>query len=274
MTQGKVKAVIFIIIGILIVAILCSWLAGKDNNKGDSVVASDISNVSGTGNTGADSLASTPAPGENAPAVPGTTSPIIINGSGNAVSNTTSGGTTTTTGDSSASGGTTTTDNGSQTQESTTTEEGQTEAEPEATPVNTVPFVARTLNSTSFVSDDAAGGLLTLRADVTAETYSDTEVLVTVNLSVQSYSLYLTGNPEGAGVQVNGVYTTVATPTVEKPDNSRSETPLGKATFIINLSDGGNITVPIDCAWFFNGSYGGHTVNSIMCGGSFSISRN
>lgn len=72
MSTGKVKAVLFIIIGLLIIALICSWLAGKDNSTKGPV------NIS---STGSDSAAVTPAPGENAPTTSDGTSSYTGTGS-------------------------------------------------------------------------------------------------------------------------------------------------------------------------------------------------
>lgn len=285
MSTGKVKAVLFIIIGLLVIALVCSWLAGKDST--------DKGSISNTGYTGSETvIAETPTPGENAP----TTSDGTNSGSNAALNGTASVGGYTNTG-SNANANTNTGSNANATTNvgsNAGVDTGKDSTNPNPTPTPTpVPevtpepetettanvaldpdpnYTRRKLGTAQTFSSNNIGGLC-LKAEVSCETISSTQVEVTISLYVDSYSIYLNENVGGAGVSLGDVFSSVTTQAVRKDSNDYSTSFIGSKSFVVEISDGNTLTLPVAVEWYYNGSYNGNKIDTLECGGSYTIKR-
>ena len=136
------------------------------------------------------------------------------------------------------------------------------EPTPEPQPVGTV------LGSGTFKS--TTGTWLDLRADWTAVSSGDTQVQITVVVSIDSYSLHLAAVPKSVNLSLGGQFVSLDGPAVDYDGRAALNTVLGTKTFTLDRS-----AAPYSLAveWHFGGTYGGTPLDVIECGGTISLSE-
>jgi len=251
MTQGKLKAVVIMIVAMLAIAVVCSWFLGKDQEEETTQEPVVISTEDTTGNTGISTT-------------DGTTT---VSGGSSGVTITPQPQTQTQTQQPASQ----TIDTGKETVQTTPTPEPTPAPTPEPTPVPEETY-GKKLGSTSF-SNSVVDGMVTLSATATAETYSATQVKVDVTVSVTSYAIYLNESTAGVGISVNGVAGSAGTPAVAFDGPGTATTTLCTKSFLVDLSQGESKSMPIAIEWYYNGTYHQQPIGTIECGGYFDVSR-
>ena len=127
------------------------------------------------------------------------------------------------------------------------------------------------LGSGSYHSETGVG--LNIRADWSAVTVSDTQVDVTVAVSVDSYSLHCQASPYSVNVSLAGQYVSLDAPAIDYDGTAAINTKLASRTFTVNLSPGQSDSFHLDVAWSFGGVYQEMELPSIECGGDILLSR-
>ena len=151
---------------------------------------------------------------------------------------------------------------------------------PAPTPVPTVeptaaptpaPSYGQPIGSGSFASNTGVG--LNLQADWTARTVSATQVELTVSLSISSYSLQLSPLPGGVILALDAQSVRMDQPAVNIEENGSHLTPIGSRSFTLDLAEGGSGNYLLHVEWLFGGSYSGQEMPEIDCGGNIALSR-
>lgn len=235
--KGKITAVLFIIVFILMVAVVCTFLTGWDRNEPGS--PSDTTDPSGN----ADITLMTPPVDTVSPTqAPSSTAPIVVVGS----------------------------------PDSTPIPAPTPTPSPAATPAPTptqapVSSYGTALGSGSFRS--STGAKLDIQADWSAKTISSSQVEVTVTISLDSYSLHLKAVPNSVNVNLGGQYVSLDAPAVDYDGSALINTVLASKTFTVDLSEGQSDDLNLAVEWHFGGTYGDVELPSIECGGTISLSR-
>ena len=144
---------------------------------------------------------------------------------------------------------------------------------PSPTPVPTpVPApVGQELGSGRFSSE--TGVAMNIRAEWTAHVLDANRVQVTVQVWLDSYSLQITEARSSLNVSVGDSYKTADTPTANYEDNTRHETLLATTEHTVNLSDGESRSFPVQVEYYFGGTYMKKDLPVIECGGSITLER-
>lgn len=145
---------------------------------------------------------------------------------------------------------------------------------PTAAPVPTQAPVSNygtDLGSGSFRS--STGAKLDIQADWSAKTVSGSQVEVTVKVSLDSYSLHLQAVPNSVNVNLGGQYVSLDAPAVDYDGSAQINTVLASKTFTVDLAEGQSDDLSLAVEWHFGGTYGDVELPSIECGGTVSLSR-
>ena len=144
---------------------------------------------------------------------------------------------------------------------------------PSPTPVPTpVPVpVGQELGSGRFTSETGVG--MNVRAEWRANVLDQSRVQVTVQVYLDSYSLQITEARNSLNVSVGDSYKTADTPTVNLEDNAKHETLLATTEHTVNLSDGESRSFPVQVEYYFGGTYMKKDLPVIECGGSITLAR-
>ena len=243
--KGKITAVLFIIVFILVVAVICTFLTSFDTNP--------VPTPAGTEDSPAiiqDTTVETPGP---APTMTPTMAPVTNTPA--PVTNTPAPAT---------EPGTETT----------------TEPAPVPTPIPTpepteevVPanYPSEELGRGSFKSD--TGLSLNIRADWVAKTVSDNRVDIEITVYVESSRLFLYASDHGVNLNLAGKYVTLSTPAVEHDSYDMTVTQLAKHTYRVDLPRNSSNSFHLDCVWNYAGTYSGVEVPEVECGGVISLAR-
>lgn len=65
----------------------------------------------------------------------------------------------------------------------------------------------------------------------------------------------------------------MTTNAVQKDNNDHTATYIGSKTFVVEITDGNTLTLPVQVEYYYNGSYNGIAVGTIECGGQYTIKR-
>ena len=144
---------------------------------------------------------------------------------------------------------------------------------PSPTPVPTpVPVpVGQELGSGRFTSETGVG--MNVRAEWKANVLDESRVQVTVQVYLDSYSLQITEARNSLNVSVGDSYKTADTPTVNLEDNAKHETLLAVTEHTVDLSDGQSASFPVQVEYYFGGTYMKKELPVIECGGSITLER-
>lgn len=248
MNAGKIKAVLFIIVFLLVVALVCAWVTGgdtptKENTSSNEPIVVPIASPD-PNKPQPTSAPATPTPQTPAPQTP---APQQNNGNGEVqVPNPTP----------------TPTVAPAATQAPANTPDPSATAAPQVT---TAPTSGNPIADGSFTSRTGTG--LDMRADWSAVATGNNTATVTVNVYAISYSLYLAENENGLKISLGNQYTTAATTGLEYGSNNQKTTLLGTKSFSIDTSKG-KVNLPLAIEWHYMGSYGGVAIDVIECGGN------
>lgn len=234
MARGKIKAVLFIIVFVLAVAIGCNALIDLSENKAPEVTA--------------DPFLTSPSPdaGQSLPletAAP-TATPIPVQTVAPTVAPT-----------------------------AVPTPAPTPIPVPTATPAPTpTPApVGQVLDSGSVRSQ--TGLPIDVRADWVATVLDSDRVQVQVTVVLESYALQIAESYNSVNVSVGDQYASCNAPAVDYDGSAKLETVLGTTTHTLYLAQGTSDSFPLAVEYHFGGTYSGEELPVIECGGSLVLSR-
>ena len=145
--------------------------------------------------------------------------------------------------------------------------------EPTLTPVPTpTPSpVGEVIGSGSFASD--TGVPMNIRAVWTAAIEDADHVKVTVQVWLDSYQINLIEVSNAVNVSVGEVYRSTGAPAIEWDQNVQIETLLGTTEHVLFLPQGTTDNFPLAVEYHFGGTYSKKELPVIECGGYISLSR-
>ena len=238
--NGKITAVLFIIVLILVVAVICTFLTSFDRSPESPEPTEDpqlseepVSTqavIATTPPTPVPTPAPTPAPAPAATPVPtpaATPAPTPI-----------------------------------------PTPEATPEPTEEPLPLN---YESEELGSGSFRSD--TGLHIDISAEWTARTVSDNRVEIDVTVYLESYSIRLGPSEDAVNISLGGEYVSLGTPAVQYEGNQKLVTKLASKTFRVDLPQESSNSYHLEAVYNFGGTYGGVSIPAIECGGVISLSR-
>lgn len=235
MTKGRIKAILFIIVFLLVAAVVASWATGKDKPKEPAAVTTTVDTPDLV--IGDDQQArppETPSPATTATPIPVATP--------------------------------------SPTPAPTPTPAAEPTPTPAPTPTPTpAPSVepipsGEVLGSGTFKS--TTGTWLDIHADWTARSSGGAQAQITVVVSIDSYSLHLAAVPNSVNLSLGGQFVSLDAPAVDYDGRAAINTPIATKTFTVDLAD-----APYSLAveWHFGGTYGGQQLDVIECGGTIKL---
>lgn len=238
MKPGKIKAMLFIIVFLLVVALVCAWATGEDAPSGGSSSGSSTVTVPivPTPDRTAAEPAETEAP-EEMTAVLDTPTPAPV-----------------------------------------ITPAPTAEPTPEPTPVPTpeptpTPAPEIVLSGTPIASGSFSSKTknnIDIRADWEAYAGDNDTANIKVTVYVVCWTLNLNPSTDALKINLGGEYATVGTPAITYTGSSQLVSELGSRTFNVRLTEG-MANVPLAVEWHFGGSYGGVAIDAIECGGNITF---
>ncbi len=136
---------------------------------------------------------------------------------------------------------------------------------PTATPLPT----GQKLGSGSFHSETGTG--LNLICDWTAVSVEGNKAEITVTISAESYSLHLSDMGNNVFLRVGDQPAEMSQPQMDY-DGGYTVTTFGTRTFTLPLNEGSN-NFSVAVEWHFNGSYSGVPLEVIECGTTITLNR-
>lgn len=235
MNAQKLKAVIFILVFLLILALIITWATGCDADRRaqEPEETQETEQTQPTPEPPQD----TPVPAQQ-PTVPTVPTPKPEN---------------------------------QPTQPSQPSQPTQTTAPTVPTPVPTpTPLPSgQLLGSGSFHSETGTG--LNLICDWKAVSVEGNKAEITLTVSAESYSLHLSDMGNNVFISVGGQPAEMAQPQMAH-DGGYTVTTFGTRTFTLPLNEGtNNFSVAVE--WHFNGSYSGTPLDVIECGTTITLTR-
>ena len=144
---------------------------------------------------------------------------------------------------------------------------------PSATPAPTTPAVpaGEEVGRGTFRSNTGVG--LNLRAEWVAQVMDESHVRVTVQVFLDSYSLHITGATNAVNVSVGDSFVSANAPTVDIDDNASHESLLATTEHVVNLSAYERKSYPVQVEYQFGGVYQQKELPVLECGGPIEIVR-
>ena len=144
---------------------------------------------------------------------------------------------------------------------------------PTATPEPVQPVIPQgeVIGSGSFTSD--TGTPLNLRADWTATVLDSERVEVTVNVYLVSYQIEVRELYNAVNVSVGDQYASADSPAIKWENNTRLETLLASTVHTLSLPSGSSASFPLAAQYQFGGTYSKVELPVIECGGTIELSR-
>ena len=144
---------------------------------------------------------------------------------------------------------------------------------PTATPEPVQPVIPQgeVIGSGSFTSD--TGTPLNLRADWTATVLDAERVEVTVNVYLVSYQIEVRELYNAVNVSVGDQYASENSPAIKWENNTRLETLLASTVHTLSLPAGSSDSFPVAVQYQFGGTYSKVELPVIECGGTIELSR-
>ncbi|MBR1456173.1 MAG: hypothetical protein IJ594_03300 [Oscillospiraceae bacterium] len=244
--KGKITAVLFIIVFILVIAVICTFLTSFDRSKEpEPAETADVSEpTADPGDTQAviataepvQTPAPTPVQATPTPAPTPTPTPAPDD-----------------------------------------TAEPTPVPTPAATPMPTeeplpTNYESKELGSGSFRSD--TGLYIDVRTDWTARTVSDNRAEIEVTVYLESFSIHLSPSDGGVNLNLAGEYVSLPTPGVQYDGHEQRVTELASKTFRVDLPVNSSNSFYLETVYNFGGTYGGVAIPAIENGGVISLSRN
>ena len=144
---------------------------------------------------------------------------------------------------------------------------------PTATPEPVQPVIPQgeVIGSGSFTSD--TGTPLNLRADWTATVLDAERVEVTVNVYLVSYQIEVRELYNAVNVSVGDQYASADSPAIKWENNTKLETLLASTVHTLSLPAGSSASFPLAAQYQFGGTYSKVDLPVIECGGTIELSR-
>lgn len=144
---------------------------------------------------------------------------------------------------------------------------------PTATPEPAQPVIPQgeVIGSGSFTSD--TGTPLNLRADWTATVLDAERVEVTVNVYLVSYQIEVRELYNAVNVSVGDQYASENSPAIKWENNTKLETLLASTVHTLSLPSGSSASFPLAAQYQFGGTYSKVDLPVIECGGTIELSR-
>lgn len=144
---------------------------------------------------------------------------------------------------------------------------------PTATPEPVQPVIPQgeVIGSGSFTSD--TGTPLNLRADWTATGLDAERVEVTVNVYLVSYQIEVRELYNAVNVSVGDQYASENSPAIKWENNTKLETLLASTVHTLSLPSGSSASFPLAAQYQFGGTYSKVDLPVIECGGTIELSR-
>ena len=144
---------------------------------------------------------------------------------------------------------------------------------PTATPEPVQPVIPQgeVIGSGSFTSD--TGTPLNLRADWTATVLDAERVEVTVNVYLVSYQIEVRELYNAVNVSVGDQYASENSPALKWENNTKLETLLASTVHTLSLPSGSSASFPLAAQYQFGGTYSKVDLPVIECGGTIELSR-
>ena len=139
--------------------------------------------------------------------------------------------------------------------------------EPTPTPIP----VGQLIGSGSFRSE--TGVPMNIRADYSAVIEDEEHVKVTVNVVLESYQINLRAVDRAVNVSVGEDYKSAGAPEVEWDQNVQIDTLMATTEHIVYLPQGSSDSFPLAVEYHFGGTYSKKELPVIECGGSIVLSR-
>jgi len=159
-----------------------------------------------------------------------------------------------------------------QTQTQTQTQQQPQQPKPQPQPEPQPPqFVPRTIGSGGFRS--STGVAVNLVTYWSCTTTSSTTADLTLDIYVESYTLYSSASPGALVVSVYGTPASLAMPELSFESSSLVTNHVATRTYNISISDGGSATVPVEVKWLFGGVYSGVSLPEIVASSDIYLSR-
>ena len=144
---------------------------------------------------------------------------------------------------------------------------------PTATPEPAQPIIPQgeVIGSGSFTSD--TGTPLNIRADWTATVLDSENVEVTVNVYLISYQIEVRELYDAVNVSVGDQYASANSPAIKWENNTRLESLLASTVHTLRLPSGSSASFPLAAQYQFGGTYSKVELPVIECGGTVELSR-
>ena len=244
--KGKITAVLFILVFLLVVAVVFTFLTSLDRRR-EAEASQPVNNeVVVTENTPAPTEAPFEAPQQSVQVTPAAAAPAVP----------------------------------AATPAPTPAQESAPAAAvietpiPAATPaasVGTTP-AGTLLGSGTFTS--RTGAHIDIHADWEARVSNAEEISILVTVTLDSYSIYVNNLPNSVNIGLNGQYVSLEFPAISYDSNTAQlHTELGKQSFTVQLPEGSSRELDLQAEWHWGGTYGGMDIPVIECGGTFSVNR-
>lgn len=139
------------------------------------------------------------------------------------------------------------------------------------TPAPTAAPVGQTLANGSFRSQ--TGLPIDIRADWVATVLDNDRVQIAVTVVLESYALQIAESYNAVNVSVGDQYASCSAPAVNYDGSIKLETVLGSTTHTLYLAGGTSDVFPLAVEYHFGGVYSGEELPVIECGGVITLSR-
>lgn len=124
----------------------------------------------------------------------------------------------------------------------------------------------QSLGSDSFRSATGAG--LELVCDWSAVSAADNKAEVTLTVSIESSTIYLNEWQDCIGLRVGDQTGTLTQPALSY-EGGKTTHSVGSKTFTVSLAGGSSLPVAVE--WHYNGTYSGVALDVIECGGTINL---
>lgn len=248
MSRGRIKAILFIIVFLLVAAVIVSWLSGRDKVQKDpdpvdvTVVGDALIRGEEQGQSQGQSQSAEPAASQAPAQQPASTEPTPIPVA-----------------------------TPSPTPAPTPTPDPNATPEPTPTPEPANVSSGVELGSGSFSSNTGTG--LDLRADWVATANGGSQATVKVTVSVDSYSLHLSGTQGAVNLSLGEQYASIDEAQLQYDGRARVNTVFGTHSFTVTLGSDGSLSLPLAVEWHFGGKYGGTSLDVLECGGNVKLGQ-
>lgn len=138
---------------------------------------------------------------------------------------------------------------------------------PTPAPTPTPRPAGQSLGSGSFRSETGSG--LNLICDWSAVSAADNKAEVTLTVSIESSTIYLNEWTDCIGLRVGDQTGTMTQPSLSY-EGGKTTHSVGTKTFTVSLAGGSSLPVAIE--WHYNGTYSGVQIDVVECGGTINLS--